>query len=81
MMNKEQLEEELENFNNVNYRMDNEGLEYCFKHYSSFEEIKDKQFHMLRLQLMLSIDKIKEYVSNKINELESIIEDTDDNIF
>ena len=78
MMNKEQLEEDLENFKNVNYRIDNEGLEYCFKHYSSFEEIKDKQFHMLRLQLILSIDKIKEYVSNKINELESSLEDTDD---
>lgn len=78
MMNKEQLEEELEKFKNVDYRMNNEGLEYCFKHYSSFEEIKDKQFHILRLQLMLSIDKIKEYVSNKINELESFLEDNDE---
>jgi len=77
-MNKEQLEEELEKFKNVDYRMNNEGLEYCFKHYSSFEEIKDKQFHILRLQLMLSIDKIKEYVSNKINELESFLEDNDE---
>jgi hypothetical protein len=77
-MNKEQLEGELENFKNVDYRIDNEGLEYCFKHYSSFEEINDKQFHILRLQLILSIDKIKEYVSNKINELESSLEDTDE---
>jgi hypothetical protein len=76
-MNKEQLEEELENFKNVDYRIDNEGLEYCFKHYSSFEEINDKQFHILRLQLILSIDKIKEYVSDKINELESSLEDND----
>lgn len=78
MMNKEQLEEDLENFKKVDYRMDNEGLEYCFKHYSSFEEIKDKQFHILRLQLMLSIDKIKEYVNNKIYELESSLEDIDE---
>lgn len=77
-MNKEQLEEDLENFKKVDYRMDNEGLEYCFKHYSSFEEIKDKQFHILRLQLMLSIDKIKEYVNNKIYELESSLEDIDE---
>jgi hypothetical protein len=78
MMNKEQLEEDLENFKKVDYRMDNEGLEYCFKHYSSFEEIKDKQFHILRLQLMLSIDKIKEYVNNKIYEIESSLEEIDE---
>ena len=77
-MNKEQLEEELENFKNVNYRMDNEGLEYCFVNYSTFGEIKDKQFHKLRLQLILSIHKIKGYVSDKINELESSLEDTDE---
>lgn len=78
MMNREQLEKDLEHFKNVNYRMNNEGLEYCFKNYSSFEEIKYKQFHMLRLELILSIDRIKEYVNNKINELESSLEDNDD---
>jgi hypothetical protein len=77
-MNREQLEKDLEHFKNVNYRMNNEGLEYCFKNYSSFEEIKYKQFHMLRLELILSIDRIKEYVNNKINELESSLEDNDD---
>jgi len=78
MMNKEQLEEDLENFKDVNYRMDNEGLEYCFKHYSSFDKIKYKQFHMLRLELILSIDRIKEYLNNKIIELESSLEDIDE---
>lgn len=77
-MNKEQLEEDLENFKKVDYRMDNEGLEYCFKHYSSFEEIKDKQFHILRLQLIKSIDEIKNYINNKIYELESSLEDIDE---
>ena len=74
-MNKEQLEEELENFKNVDYRMDDEGLEYCFVNYSTFSEIKDKQFHKLRVQLLLSIHKMKGYVSDKINELESSLED------
>ena len=77
LMNKEQLEEELENFKNVDYRIDAEGLEYCFVSYSSFEEIKDKQFHKLRLELILSIDKIKKYISDKINELESSLEDNE----
>jgi len=76
-MNKEQLEEELEKFKNVDYRIDNEGLEYCFVNYSTFSEIKDKQFHKLRVQLLLSIYKMKGYVSDKINELESSLEDNE----
>jgi hypothetical protein len=76
-MNKEQLEEELENFKNVDYRMNNEGLEYCFVNYSTFSEIKDKQFHKLKVQLLLSIHKMKGYVSDKINELESSLEDNE----
>jgi hypothetical protein len=41
-------EEEFENWQMVQYRMDNEGIDYCFEHYSSFEEIKDEEFHKLR---------------------------------
>ena len=35
-------EEELENWQAVDYRMRNEGIDYCFEHYSQFEEIKDE---------------------------------------
>ena len=59
-------EEEFENWQMVQYRMDNEGLEYCFKHYSSFEEIKDEEFHKLREELLGSIEKIRNYVDSKI---------------
>ena len=59
-------EEEFENWQMVEYRMDNEGLEYCFKHYSSFEEIKDEEFHKLREELLDSMKKIRDYVENKI---------------
>ena len=48
-------EEELEDWQMVQYRMDVEGIEYCFKHYSSFKEIKDDEFHKLRLQLLESM--------------------------
>ena len=44
-------EEEYENWQMVRYRMDDEGLEYCFKHYSTFEEIEDEKFHKLRKEL------------------------------
>ena len=55
-------EEELEDWQMVRYRMDNEGLEYCFKHYSSFEEIKDKEFHKLRKQLLETMEKMRTFV-------------------
>ena len=68
-------EEELEDWQMVQYRMDAEGIEYCFKHYSSFKEIKDDEFHKLRLQLLESMKKIREYVQNKIDSYDEEIED------
>ena len=61
-------EEEFENFVMVEYRMDNEGMDYCFEHYSSFEEIKDEEFHRLRNNFLTSMKEIREYVENKIKE-------------
>jgi hypothetical protein len=59
-------EEELEDWQMVQYRMDNEGLEYCFKHYSSFEEIKDKEFHKLRKKLLETMERMRTFVEEKI---------------
>lgn len=59
-------EEELEDWQMVRYRMDNEGLEYCFKHYSSFEEIKDKEFHKLRKKLLETMEEMRNFVEEKI---------------
>ena len=67
--NDDDMDEELENFENVRYRMKNEGIDYCFKHYSNFEEIKDEKFHELRNNFLTSIDGIQNYVDGKINEL------------
>ncbi len=69
------LEEERENYESVRYRMDDEGIEYCFKHYSSFEEIEDEEFHKLRLEFLESTLKLRSYVENKLSELSSQIED------
>jgi hypothetical protein len=63
-------EEELENWGMVRYRMDNEGIDYCFEKYSSFEEIKDEEFHKLRLEFLDSMKKIREYVKDKIESYE-----------
>ena len=56
---------EQDEWNAVRYRMDNEGIDYCFEHYSSFEEIKDEKFHELRLQFLKSLKEIQNYVNEK----------------
>lgn len=68
-------EEEYENWQMVRYRMDNEGLEYCFKHYSSFEEIEDEKFHKLRNELLEKMKEIRVYVEEKLDSYEEEYED------
>lgn len=68
--NMNMTEEEFEDWQAVSYRMDNEGIDYCFEHYSSFEEIKDEEFHKLRLEFLDSMKKIREYVKDKIGNYE-----------
>lgn len=66
--------EELEDWQMVQYRMGNEGIDYCFEHYSSFEEIKDEEFHKLRLEFLESMKKIRNYVEDKIESYEEDFE-------
>jgi hypothetical protein len=63
-------EEELDNWKAVDYRMREEGIDYCFEHYSSFKEIEDEEFHKLRLEFLDSMKKIREYVKDKIESYE-----------
>jgi len=74
--NIKKLEEDLDNFNDVKYRMNNEGIDYCFENYSSFVEIEDEEFHKLRLEFLNSMKKIRQYVDNKIEELTEQVDDT-----
>jgi hypothetical protein len=74
--NIKKLEEDLDKFNDVKYRMNNEGIDYCFENYSSFEEIEDEEFHKLRLEFLDSMKKIRQYVDNKVEELTEQVDDT-----
>ena len=67
--------EELENWENVRYRMKAEGIEYCFRHYSDFREIEDNKFHLLRILLVESMEKMETLVNDRIDKLETQIED------
>jgi SMC interacting uncharacterized protein involved in chromosome segregation len=55
--------------------MDNEGIDYCFENYSSFEDIEDEEFHKLRKEFLESMKNIRSYVENKIEELKSQVDD------
>lgn len=54
-----------QNFERVKYRMDEEGFDYCFDGYSNWEEIKDKEFHRLRLQYLQSAKDLRNYILSK----------------
>jgi hypothetical protein len=60
--------EEKEEWEYVYYKMMDEGFHYCFKHYSSFEDIKDEEFHRLRTNYLKSANDLEEYIKNKYNE-------------
>ena len=55
--------------------MRNEGIDYCFEKYSSFEEIEDEEFHKLRNEFLDSMKKIRSYVDDKVEELKSEVDD------
>jgi hypothetical protein len=71
----DKLYEQLENFQMVQYRMSNEGFDYCFKHYSSFEEVEDEKFHSLRESYIKISEELEEYVKNKIIEIQDEIQE------
>ena len=57
-MNKEDKE-------NIVQRVNQEGFDYAFIHYSRFEEIKDKKFHELREQYKEARKKLADYIGFK----------------
>jgi hypothetical protein len=61
---------ESEDWENLHYRMDNEGFDYCFLNYSNFEEIKDDKFHQLRLKYIETSKELRKYIEDKFNSIE-----------
>lgn len=60
-------EEEREIWEMLRYRMDAEGFHYCFDGYSSWDEIKDSEFHRLRLNYLKSAEMLEKYVNSKLD--------------
>lgn len=42
--------------------VENEGFDYAFRHYSSFEEVEDKEFHRLLCEYLDSSEELIEYL-------------------
>ena len=74
----EKLENQLEDFEMVRYRMEEEGFHYCFKHYSHFMDIEDKEFHELRNKYLDASESLEKYIHNKIEELNNRISNLED---
>lgn len=72
-----ELQDELDKWEDVRYRMKDEGIEYCFKSYSSFEEIEDEVFHLKRKKLIGLMVEMEMYIQQKITETEDKIIDID----
>jgi hypothetical protein len=63
----EQEEDDLELWESVQYRMDAEGFDYCFESYSNWDEIKDEEFHRLRLEFLRTMNELRNYIDNKVD--------------
>lgn len=74
----EKLENQLEELEMVRYRMEAEGFHYCFKHYSSFEDVDDDEFHRLRKKYLEVSEDLENYVKNRIEELNNRIYNLED---
>jgi len=64
----EDEEDDLELWESVQYRMGEEGFDYCFESYSHWDEIKDEEFHRLRLGFLQSMEDLRNYIDKKVGE-------------
>jgi len=55
-------------WDNIFYRIDEEGFDYCMRHYSDWKEINDKKFHELRLKYIQAQKELDQYIEEKYND-------------
>jgi len=59
---------DLELWESVQYRMDEEGFDYCFESYSNWDDIKDDEFHRLRKKFLRDMKELRNYINTKVDE-------------
>lgn len=55
-------------FNEVAYKMDYEGFDYCFTGYSDWSEIEDEKFQELRAAYVKAMEDLRDYVLENTDE-------------
>lgn len=55
-------------FNEIEYRMEDEGVDYCFDGYSDWSEIDDPVFHQMRLNYLTAKAALVAYVKSKTDD-------------
>lgn len=61
-------EEERDNWEVLNFKMESEGFDYCFRKYSNWGEIEDETFHTLRETYNQVASQLETYVAEKFQE-------------
>lgn len=61
--------EEHEDWLYLKSKMKNEGIHYCFIHYSDFSELKDEKFHHLRNLYINTAKELESYINIKCDEI------------
>lgn len=62
----------LEELKVVKHKISWEGFDYCFRHYSSWKDVFDEDFHRLRkgyISGTIKSTELSNYIDNKISEL------------
>lgn len=49
-------------FYNLFHEIDYEGFDYALRNYSSWQEIKDEEFHRLREAFVTAADELEAYI-------------------
>ena len=78
MKNIDDLYQELDDLTYLSVKMRDEGFDYCFRHYSSFEEIKDEKFHELRLKYIQIAEELEKYVQTQYELKQNEIDNYED---
>jgi len=68
-MSEKSIEDQLEDFENLEYRMGAEGFHYCFDGYSHWKNIDDEKFQELRSAYLKAAEALESYIDNRVAEL------------
>lgn len=66
-MSNQEFDDEPGTWNFVAYKMDYEGLDYCFRCYADFEEMDDTEFHRLHQEYVAAADALESYIKAKVD--------------